>query len=179
MRDTLAFARLTSGQRHALCTNGFSLINAVAGSGKTTQLVALTLKTLLENPEIHLDRLAIITFTRKAGAELRERLHKAMTAEYEQDRTSNPERAKLWQKWLGQLPGAPIGTIDALVQQILRRLSLEQVQGLELDPGFTVHDETRTALLSCRALHQILDQDMRQSHLVICGEFFNLYPHTN
>ena len=158
MRDTLAFARLTSGQRHALCTDGFSLINAVAGSGKTTQLVALTLKMLLENPEIHLDRLAIITFTRKAGAELRERLHRAMTAEHEHDRISNPERAKLWQKWLGQLPGAPIGTIDALVQQILRRLSLEQVQGLELDPGFTVHDETRTALLICRALHQILEK---------------------
>ena len=158
MLDTLAFRRLTPGQRHALRTDGFGLINAVAGSGKTTQLVALTLKSLLENPDAGLDQLAIITFTRKAGAELRDRLRQAMEAEWRHDRERAHPRAPLWEKWLGQLPGAAIGTTDALVQQILRRFALERPADLALDPSFSVQDETTTAVMVRRAVHQVLER---------------------
>ena len=153
MRDTLAFQRLTEGQRHALRTDGFGLINAVAGSGKTTQLVALTLKALLDDHDLTLDKLAIITFTRKAGAELRGRLRQAM----EKESAHCPERAAFWAERLAQLPAAPIGTIDALVQQILRRMATEGSDTLPLDPAFAVHDEARTSLLIHRALAQVLE----------------------
>lgn len=158
MLDTLAFRRLTPGQRHALRTDGFGLINAVAGSGKTTQLVALTIKTLLENQNQGLDQLAIITFTRKAGAELRDRLRLAMEAEWHHDRERAHPRAPLWEKWLGQLPGAAIGTTDALVQQILRRITLDRPGDLALDPSFSVQDETTTAVLVRRSVHQVLER---------------------
>lgn len=158
MLDTLAFSRLTPGQRHALRTDGFGLINAVAGSGKTTQLVALTIKTLLENQDQGLDQQAIITFTRKAGAELRDRLRQAMEAEWHHDQKRTHPRAPLWEKWLSQLPGAAIGTTDALVQQILRRFALDRPADLALDPSFSVQDETTTAVLVRRAVHQVLER---------------------
>ncbi|MFM8930668.1 MAG: UvrD-helicase domain-containing protein, partial [Gemmataceae bacterium] len=158
MLDTLAFRRLTPGQRHALRTDGFGLINAVAGSGKTTQLVALTIKTLLENQDQGLDQMAIITFTRKAGAELRDRLRQAMEAEWQHDRERAHPRAPLWEKWLSQLPCAAIGTTDALVQQILRRFALDRPGDVNLDPSFSVQDETTTAVLVRRAVHQVLER---------------------
>jgi ATP-dependent helicase/nuclease subunit A len=151
MLDTIAFKRLTPGQRHALRTDGFGLINAVAGSGKTTQLVALTIKTLLENQDQGMDQLAIITFTRKAGAELRDRLRQAMEVEWHHDLQRGHPRAALWEKWLAQLPGAAIGTTDALVQQILRRFALDRPGILSLDPSFSVQDETATAVVIRRA----------------------------
>lgn len=158
MFDTIAFKRLTPGQRHALRTDGFGLINAVAGSGKTTQLVALTIKTLLENQDQGMDQLAIITFTRKAGAELRDRLRQAMEVEWHHDLQRGHPRAALWEKWLAQLPGAAIGTTDALVQQILRRFALDRPGILSLDPSFSVQDETATAVVIRRAVHQVLER---------------------
>lgn len=152
--QTKTFAQLTCEQRHALRTQGFLLIRAVAGSGKTTQLVALVLKDLMDNPSRKLQQIAIITFTRKAGSELRSRLKKAMEAEQKDAPTQ--EEKTFWSNHLADLPGAPVGTIDSLVQDLLRRLAL--AGNPQLDPSLGVLDDLATTDLIERALDHLLDE---------------------
>ena len=55
------------------------LVSAAAGSGKTAVLVEriLTMMTRKENP-VDIDRLLIVTLTREAAGEMRERLSEAV-----------------------------------------------------------------------------------------------------
>ncbi|MGD8729537.1 MAG: UvrD-helicase domain-containing protein, partial [Gemmatimonadota bacterium] len=63
-------ARARESIAHDLHVN--LLVEAGAGSGKTTELVKRML-ALLETGEAEIDRIAAVTFTRKAAGELRER----------------------------------------------------------------------------------------------------------
>ena len=70
----------TQAQREAIdARNSELLVSAAAGSGKTAVLVEHVLQLLREGGQIN--RLLIITFTRAAAAELRERLIAALDAE--------------------------------------------------------------------------------------------------
>lgn len=150
--ETETFRSMNLQQRHALRTDGFLLINAVAGSGKTTMLVGLLLKALMENQRLKLENVAVITFTRKAGAQLRTRIREAM----EMERKTAPENEQLfWSDHLRDLPGAPIGTIDSLVQD---RLRLMAVNGTcSIDPAIEVLDVIGQQVLGLRAVDYVLE----------------------
>ena len=67
-------------------TDGSVLVSAAAGSGKTAVLVerVINLITREKNP-IDVDRLLIVTFTRAAAAEMRQRLSAAISSLLEND----------------------------------------------------------------------------------------------
>ena len=68
----------TDAQRQAIeARNNETLVSAAAGSGKTAVLVEHVLQMLRDGGNIN--RLLIITFTRAAAAELRERLTNAIS----------------------------------------------------------------------------------------------------
>ena len=70
----------TQDQREAIdARNPELLVSAAAGSGKTAVLIEHVLKMLREGGQV--TRLLIITFTRAAAAELRERLATALDKE--------------------------------------------------------------------------------------------------
>jgi len=157
-QTTKTFRELNIEQRHALRTRGFLLINAVAGSGKTTMLVALLLKSLIEDRDekgnpIRLDRFAVITFTRKAAANLRARIRKAM--ETERDETADPTRRAFWEGHLRDLPGAAIGTIDSLVQDRLRRMAV--AGSTRFDPSIEVLDDVGREILAEKAVRRVME----------------------
>src|SRR5690606_7199616 len=56
---------------------GFRLLEADAGTGKTWTLANLVLRALLER-DASIEEIVVVTFTRKAAAELRERILRAM-----------------------------------------------------------------------------------------------------
>ena len=60
------------------------LVSAAAGSGKTAVLVARIIQRILDpqNP-VDIDRLLVVTFTKAAAAEMRERIGAAIEAECE------------------------------------------------------------------------------------------------
>ncbi len=150
--ETITFRGMNLQQRHALRTEGFLLINAVAGSGKTTMLVGLLLKALMENQTLKLEHFAVITFTRKAGAQLRTRIRDAM----EKEKAAAPESEEnFWTNHLRDLPGAPIGTIDSLVQDRLRRLALNGV--CSIDPAIEVLDSIGQEIIGRRAVELVLE----------------------
>ena len=54
------------------------VIEAGAGTGKTTAIVAEVLKLLLENEGLSPERVVLVTFTEKAAGEIAERIHQAL-----------------------------------------------------------------------------------------------------
>src|SRR5215208_1698448 len=78
MRVTRNFERFNDSQRHALDVRRNLAVRANAGSGKTSVLVERVVQLLAaswdEGLPLPLDAVVAITFTRKAAAELQDRL---------------------------------------------------------------------------------------------------------
>lgn len=103
-------------------------ISASAGTGKTTRLVGEYLKVLKENPDLDVDNIVAITFTKKAAKEMKERIRIELTKEYEE---------KQEQRWLdlrSNLNFAWISTIHSFCERILK----ENAVFIPIDPGFQV-----------------------------------------
>lgn len=109
-------------------------IEAGAGTGKSTSLVSRIIATIeRENPSIQIDQIAAITFTQRAGAELRNKLRENLeSACVENPRSSNLKSA------LENLDGAQVGTIHSLAQTILREHAISA--GVPL--GFEVGEDS-------------------------------------
>lgn len=130
---------LTAEQQPAVTTLGSDIfVSAGAGSGKTRTLIARMLHLMGQGHPLR--SIAAITFTTKAAREMRNRLRRYLT-DYLQGELPEAERHR-WNEQLQQLDGARIGTIHSLCAEILRNHPVEA----EIDPRFTVMDET-TALL--------------------------------
>lgn len=124
----------TPQQKNAIySTDGSVLVSAAAGSGKTAVLVerVINLVTRSENP-IDVDRLLIVTFTRAAAAEMRQRISLALNSLLEND-PYNPNLLK--QKQL--LYTASISTIDSFCSEIVR----EYFHTLGVSRDFRIADE--------------------------------------
>ena len=104
----------TPAQSAAMSTLGRTLlISAAAGSGKTATLTERIIRRLTD-PEhpADLSRMLIVTFTRAAAAELRERIAKALSDAIAAD----PANRHLQKQYMG-LGGAHISTIDAFCRE--------------------------------------------------------------
>ena len=121
--------------RHDTATTLF--VNAGAGSGKTTALVARVTSLVLDD-DVRLSRIAAVTFTEKAGAELRDRLR----AEFEQIWRAKDARSEVAQQALDDLDGAAIGTLHAYAQRILTEHPVEAA----LPPIIEVLDEVGSSV---------------------------------
>src|SRR6476660_5174422 len=81
MRVTRSFERFNDSQRHALDVRRNLAVRANAGSGKTSVLVERVVQLLAasweEGQPLSLGAVVAITFTRKAAAELQDRLRLA------------------------------------------------------------------------------------------------------
>lgn len=135
----------TQQQNNAIyATDGSVLVSAAAGSGKTAVLVERVIQmiTRQKNP-IDVDRLLIVTFTRAAAAEMRERILIALTNLLEDD-PYNPNLLK--QRQL--LANAQISTIDSFCSDIVR----EYFHTLGISRDFRVADEGELQVLKNSAL---------------------------
>jgi ATP-dependent helicase/nuclease subunit A len=124
-------------------------VEAGAGTGKTTSLVSrIAAMATQANQPFSLSKLAAITYTRKAAAELQERLR----MELESRARDNP--ADSVQKALEELGAATIGTIDGFARKILASHPL----AAGLPPGFSVLDELESQLRFQEWWSNLLDE---------------------
>jgi len=113
------------------------LVEAAAGSGKTTCLIARMVR-LLEQGACEVATLAAVTFTRKAAAELRTRFQLAL--ELAAEKATGEQRPRL-QAALLQVERCFIGTIHAFCARLLRERPVEA----GLDPSFSELDDSADA----------------------------------
>ncbi|PRQ11680.1 hypothetical protein C1Y63_04520 [Corynebacterium sp. 13CS0277] len=148
-RPVLSDAAARAAITHDTHTTLF--VEAGAGSGKTHHLVERLL-TLLIDDGVDIDNIAAITFTKKAAAELSERLHDALSeiARTGQlaSRVGGPARTFADEAVarmradaaVEKLPGAALETLHSFCQRILTRFPLEA----RIPPTFTVADAYTT-----------------------------------
>ncbi|MEO7572150.1 MAG: UvrD-helicase domain-containing protein, partial [Acidimicrobiales bacterium] len=125
-------------------------VEAGAGSGKTTALVGRVVALVTSGVELR--HIAAITFTEKAGAELRDRVRRDLH-EHIQDPTTSAEAAARCDAAIGQLDGAAIGTLHAFAQRILTEHPVEA----QLPPRVDVLDEVSSGIAFDRRWSRVLD----------------------
>ena len=146
----------------ALDVEGSFVVQAPAGSGKTDLLIRRVLCLLLtvEQPE----QVIAITFTRKAAAEMRNRIHKLLIAADRGDEVANDYEAsaremalRVLQRDAGQQWGLlsnperlSLQTIDSLCAMLTRELPLTSTLGAPLAP-----EDNAQRLYYAAALQQI------------------------
>src|SRR5262245_33804355 len=127
-------------------------LEASAGTGKTKVLVDRYVNLLKAG--VSPRNILAITFTRKAAAEMRERV----LASLRLAAARNEIPPAQWRELRQRTADIQIGTIDAFCLSLLREFPLEA----DLDPGFSMADDTEVprlvdealdrALRTCRAL---------------------------
>lgn len=124
------------------------LVSASAGSGKTTVLVQRLLQEILGG--ISVDQLLVVTFTKAAAQEMKNRIKMIIQAELNQ--TTEPSKQRYLRQQLNLIDAANISTIDAFCLDIIHRF----YYAIDLDPSFSIlTDETQASLMRERALHEI------------------------
>ena len=128
------------------------LVSAAAGSGKTAVLVERILSIVCGDMEVEepvdVDRLLVVTFTKAAAAEMRERVGLALERRLE----AEPENEHL-QKQQTLIHNAQITTIDSFCLKLLR----EHFNELDIDPGFRIGDEGELLLLQADVMKELLE----------------------
>jgi ATP-dependent helicase/nuclease subunit A len=122
------------------------VLEASAGTGKTRVLVDRYVNLVAAGVEPR--HILAITFTRKAAAEMRERILATLRRSAEEG-AIDPRR---WRQLREHLADVAISTIDAFCLSLLREFPLEA----GLDPGFGMADETESLRLTDEALDRAL-----------------------
>jgi ATP-dependent helicase/nuclease subunit A len=136
---------LTNAQRQIVENLSASLcVTSGAGCGKTSVLVARYIRFLEQDLTLPLQRLAAITFTENAAAEMRDRIRRACRRQVEDARKArDPARMDIWHRRYWDVDIAPIDTIHSFCSALLRLYPIEA----RVDPAFSLLDEAEAALL--------------------------------
>ncbi len=130
------------------------LVSAAAGSGKTAVLVErIVQKVLDEQHPIDIDRMLIVTFTKAAAAEMRERVSQAI----EQRLDAKPDDSRL-QRQATLVHNAQITTIDSFCLYVVRNY----FQTIGLEPSFRIADPGELELLKADVAHEVMERHYAQ-----------------
>jgi len=130
------------------------LVSAAAGSGKTAVLVERILSKITDNTHpADIDRLLIMTFTRAAAGEMKERI----SAVIEKALGEDPDNEHL-QRQTTLLHTAQITTIDGFCAYIIRNY----FHLIGLDPGYRTADEGELKLLKGDVVKALLEEHYAQ-----------------
>ncbi|SDT34621.1 ATP-dependent exoDNAse (exonuclease V) beta subunit (contains helicase and exonuclease domains) [Friedmanniella luteola] len=144
-------------------TGSTLFVNAGAGSGKTHALVNRVLHLVLTD-NVPLRHIAAVTFTEKAGAELRDRLRVRFEAQRAEGSECHRERAD---EALNDLDSAAIGTLHAFAQRLLMEHPIEARLAPQLEVldeiGSSVAFEDRWSELRT----ELLDDDSMEEPLLL------------
>lgn len=126
------------------------LVSAAAGSGKTAVLVERILSKITDKEHpVDIDRLLIMTFTRAAAGEMKERISAAI----EKALCEDPDNEHL-QRQTTLLHTAQITTIDGFCAYIIRNY----FHLIGLDPGYRTADEGELKLLRGDVVKALLEE---------------------
>ncbi|MCR4782180.1 MAG: helicase-exonuclease AddAB subunit AddA [Lachnospiraceae bacterium] len=157
----------TDEQQKVIDTRGKDiLVSAAAGSGKTAVLVERIINRILndDNP-VDIDRLLVLTFTREAAREMRDRIRRAIEKKIEEE-----PRNKRLQKQKTLVSYANITTIDSFCSYIVKN----NFQEVGIDPNFRVVDEAESTIFKEQALAKVFEdryEEGRESFLNLVSTY--------
>src|SRR5881396_2596098 len=131
------------------------IVEAAAGTGKTTELVRRIVNTL-QAGKTSVDRIVAVTFTRKAAGELRLRLR--IELDNARNATTSTREIRHLEDALARLEEAHIGTIHSFCTELLRQRPVEA----RIPPGFEEMDENQAARLYARAFNRWIQDALQR-----------------
>lgn len=158
----------TNEQQAAIDSRGQTLLlSAAAGSGKTAVLVERIIRRLLDKEyPIDITELLVVTFTKAAAAEMRDRIGTALMKALSETKDSRVERQ------LALLPSAQISTLHAFCQHVIRKYFYT----IGLDPAFSIAGEEELNLLRRQVLEDVFlsyyEDDEKASILYPLADMF-------
>ena len=154
--------RWTEEQERAIALSDRRLlISAAAGSGKTAVLTERIVARVLDPKHpVDIDELLIMTFTRAAAAEMRERIRRRLEDCLQQAlRDGESGIAARAKRELAELDAARITTIDSFCLTVLR----EHADRLAVDPAFRVGSEEELRILQNDVLEELLEEQYEKA----------------
>lgn len=138
------------------------LVSAAAGSGKTAVLIERIVQLIREG--FSLERMLIVTFTKAAAGEMRQRLTQRLMLEAEYD-------PMVMEKALDELESCEISTIHAFCTKVLR----SEFQAAGIDPLFRICEEndrkTLFELAFCDAMNDLLEDENHPELMAFADAF--------
>ncbi|WP_047152893.1 helicase-exonuclease AddAB subunit AddA [Aneurinibacillus tyrosinisolvens] len=150
--DKPAGTTWTDDQWEAIAVRGTNvLVAAAAGSGKTAVLVERIIRRISDEASpVDVDRLLVVTFTKAAAAEMRQRIGGAL----EKALASNSSSIHL-RRQLTLLNRASITTLHSFCMEVLQRY----YHLIDLDPSFRIADDTEARLLRQDTIDQLFEEE--------------------
>lgn len=141
----------TKAQQKVIDTrNKNLLVSAAAGSGKTAVLVERIISMISEGEHpLDIDRLLVVTFTKAAAAQMRDRIGKALDKKLEKE----PNNDHL-HKQVSLLQSAHITTIHSFCLNVIRNY----FHHIDLDPSFKMADESEITLMKSDIISDVLEK---------------------
>ena len=132
------------------------LVAAAAGSGKTAVLVEHVLSQIQDPVDpLNVNELLIVTFTRAAAAEMKERLRSRM-----EDLLTMDPSASYLHRQISLLDQAHICTIDSFCQWLVKNY----FHYLDLDPDFRILDEGEATLMKEDVLDRMMERHYQEKN---------------
>lgn len=145
----------TEQQKDAIASRGGSiLVSAAAGSGKTAVLVKRVIERITDqNDPCPANELLIVTFTKAAAGEMRDRIYAALKEKIRQDPNNSYLRR---QEML--LPDADICTIDSFCNSLVK----ENFRLLDISPDFKIVDNNELSIMESAAIDTVMENEYQK-----------------
>ena len=142
------------------------LVSAAAGSGKTAVLVERILRLVLEE-NINVNELLVVTFTKAAASEMKQKLIKAIKNRL----TEGKGNVEFLRKQLELMPKALISTFHSFALDVIRNYYYV----IDINPSLKIADEIEAELLKNKALDEVFENEFNREDNDDFIEFLNAY----
>ncbi len=149
----MAEIQWSDAQKLAIDTSGRNLlVSAAAGSGKTAVLIERILRKLKRSDHpADITNLLVVTFTKAAAAEMREKMRQSILKELEKGELDG-RTAQHLKKQLTLLTQADVCTIDSFCNKLLRNY----FHLTDIDPAYRIADESELGILEDDVVKAVL-----------------------
>ncbi len=161
--------KFTEDQQKAIDTLDRSiLVSAAAGSGKTAVLVERIIH-IITSGKAEVDEMLVVTFTRAAAMEMKQKLTRAIR----QHMRENPESAPLMSRQLSKMFKSYITTFDSFATRVIK----EFYYMVDRDQNFKVCDDAQNQLLQMEAMEELFEACFEDDNYVDGGSFREFLDH--
>ena len=153
--------QFTADQQKAIETRGQNiLVAAAAGSGKTRVLVERIISQV-RTGTLSLDRILVLTFTKAAASEMRERIEAALNAEIDVivENGGALEDVAALERQRVLLTGADISTFHSFCQHLIQ----SHIDATEIPPTFRIASEQEIRLLKNDVFEQMIESEYEKA----------------